>query len=87
MNAKERKFLMTIFKRLEKVTNKFTKEDGIGLSDKSSVPKKVVAPPKNFKGFSANPTVFLRNQLQDKYPAAQGKIIFFLQDDFIAYIV
>lgn len=87
MSVKEKKFLVKIFKKLEKVTNKFTKEDGIGLSAKSAVPEKVVAPPKDFKGFSVSPTIFLRSQLQIKYPAAQGQIVFFLQDDFVGYIM
>lgn len=77
---------MKIFKKLEMVTNGFAEEDGVGLSAKSVAPEKVVAPPKGFKGFSASPTIFLRNQLQAKYPTAQGYIIFYLQDDFIAYI-
>lgn len=87
MSATEKRFLIKIFKKLERVTNGFTKEGVVGLSTKSTVPERVVASPKNFNGFSVNPTPFLRNQLKEKHPAAQGQIVFFLQDDFVAYLL
>lgn len=82
---KEREYLEKIFKKLEQVTEKFTKEESVGLSAKSVKINRVVNPPKGFRGFTSNPTDFLRNKLKEKYPNARGLIIFYLMENVIGY--
>lgn len=60
MGIKEQKYLIKIFEKLEKVTAKFSKENGVGLSTKSAKPSNVVVPPQGFSGFSEIPIVFLQ---------------------------
>lgn len=82
----EERYLEKIFEKLEQVTEKFTKEGGVGLSAKSVKPDRVVKRPKGFGGpFISNPTDFLRNKLNEKYPNALGQIISYLMDDVISY--
>lgn len=82
----EEKILEDIFTNLEKVTERFTKEDSVFFGVKSAgSDSRITSIPINFQGFSRQPSKYLSEILHKKYPSNEGNIIFYVMDNVISY--